>query len=92
LSIKPLIQSQITYPQKLKTYASNMNSADTEFLKEFTQESISKSPESEKITRLLAIIEELQNEVKRLKRTQGLDLVKGKRQKPMSYVPNKDKI
>lgn len=69
-----------------------MNSTDIEFLEEFTPESISKSSDPEKFTRLLAIIEELQNEVKRLKRSQGLDLVKGRRQKPINYVPNKDKI
>lgn len=69
-----------------------MKSTDSEFLKEFTPEMISKNSDPEKITRLLLIIEDLQTEVKRMKRTQGLDLVKGKRQKPMNYIPGKDKI
>ncbi|MFH0968412.1 MAG: hypothetical protein V1862_12085 [Methanobacteriota archaeon] len=69
-----------------------MKSTDSEFLKECTPELISKNSDPERITRLLSIIEDLQNEVKRMKRTQGLDLVKGKRQKPMNYIPGKDKI
>jgi hypothetical protein len=69
-----------------------MNSSDAEFIKEFTPEMISTNSDPERITRLLTIIEDLQNEVKRLKRTQGFDLVKGKRQKPLNYIPGKDKI
>ena len=69
-----------------------MKSTDIEFLKEFTPEVINSSSEPEKITRLLEIIDDLQNEVKKLKRNQGLDVVKGKRQKPLNYIPGKDKI
>lgn len=69
-----------------------MKSTDIEYLKEITPDIISKNSDPEMINRLLGIIEELQNEVKRLKRNQGLDLVKGKRQKPLNYVANKDKI
>ncbi|MDD1723860.1 MAG: hypothetical protein LUQ07_01880 [Methanospirillum sp.] len=69
-----------------------MKSPDLEFLKELTPEEIKKNSEPEKITRLLEIIDELQVEVKKLKRTQGFDAVKGKRQKPLNYKPNKDKI
>jgi len=69
-----------------------MKSTDIEFLKEFSPEMIKTNSDPEKITRLLTIIEDLQNEVKRLKRTQGFDLVKGKRQKPLNYIPGKDKI
>jgi hypothetical protein len=69
-----------------------MKSADADFIKEFTPEMIRTNSDPEKISRLLTIIEDLNNEVKRLKRTQGFDLVKGKRQKPLNYIPGKDKI
>lgn len=69
-----------------------MKSTDSEYLKEITPDIIARNSDPEMISRLLEIIEDLQNEVKRLKRTQGLDLVKGRRQKPMNYVPGKDKI
>ena len=69
-----------------------MNSTDIEFLKEFTPEMISTNSDPGRITRLLSIIEELNTEVKRLKRNQGFDLIKGKRQKPLNYIPGKDKI
>jgi glycerol-3-phosphate cytidylyltransferase-like family protein len=69
-----------------------MKSTDSEYLKEITPDIIARNSDPEMISRLLEIIEDLQNEVKRLKRTQGLDLVKGRRQKPMNYIPGKDKI
>lgn len=69
-----------------------MKSQDIEFLKELTPEAISKNSEPEKITRLIGIIDELEAEVKKLKRMQGFDIIKGKRQKPLNYIPNKDKI
>ena len=40
----------------------------------------------------LGLIEELQDEVKRPKRTQGFDVVRGKRLKPLNYIAGKDKI
>lgn len=69
-----------------------MKPTDIEYLKELTPEVVNSSSEPEKITRLLEIIDDLQNEVKKLKRNQGLDIVKGKRQKPLNYIPGKDKI
>ncbi|WP_440949336.1 hypothetical protein [Methanosphaerula subterraneus] len=69
-----------------------MKLTDSEYLKEITPDIIARNSDPEMISRLLEIIEDLQNEVKRLKRTQGLDLVKGRRQKPMNYIPGKDKI
>lgn len=69
-----------------------MKPTDIEYLKELTPEVVNSSSEPEKITRLLEIIDDLQNEVKKLKRNQGLDVVKGKRQKPLNYIPGKDKI
>jgi hypothetical protein len=69
-----------------------MNTSDIEFLKELTPDAVSKNSEPEKITRLLEIIEEQKDEIKRLKRNQGLDLIKGKRTKPLNYVPDKDKL
>jgi len=69
-----------------------MKSIDSEYLKGITPEKIAGSSDPEMINRLMEIIEDLQNEVKRLKRTQGLDVVKGKRQKPLNYIPSKDQI
>jgi len=69
-----------------------MKTTDIEFLNGLTPDVIKSCSEPEKITRLLEIIDELQNEVKKLKRNQGLDVVKGKRQKPLNYIPGKDKI
>jgi hypothetical protein len=69
-----------------------MKLSDEEFLKELTPEIISKSAESEKINHLLEIIEEQKMEIKKLKRSQGLDVVKGKRQKPLNYIPDRDKL
>lgn len=34
----------------------------------------------------------LELELKKLRRSQGFDLVKGKRLKPVNYIPGKDKI
>ncbi|MDD3052670.1 MAG: hypothetical protein PHR06_16240 [Candidatus Cloacimonetes bacterium] len=69
-----------------------MKSTDIEYLKEITPDIISTNSDPVMINRLLGIIEELQIEVKRLKRTQGFDQVKGKRQKPLNYIAGKDKI
>lgn len=69
-----------------------MKSIDIEYLKEITPDTIARNSDPEMITRLLGIIEDVQNEVKRLKRTQGLDLVNGKRQKPLNYIAGKDRI
>ncbi|WP_148208090.1 hypothetical protein [Methanosphaerula palustris] len=69
-----------------------MKSVDSEYLKEITPDTIARNSDPEMISRLVEIIEDLQNEIKHLKRTQGLDLVKGKRQKPLNYISNKDKI
>jgi hypothetical protein len=68
-----------------------MKSVD-EYLKEITPEKIAGNSDPEMINRLMGIIEDLQDELKHLKRTQGLDLVKGRRQKPLNYIANKDKI
>lgn len=69
-----------------------MKSKVEEYLKTITPEIINANSDPVMINRLLGIIDELQEEVKRLKRLQGFDLVKGKRQKPLNYIPNKDKI
>jgi hypothetical protein len=69
-----------------------MKSSDEEFIKAITPDNINKNSEPEKITRLLEIIEEQKNEIKKLKRNQGLDIVKGKRQKPLNYMPDRDKL
>lgn len=69
-----------------------MKSEISEYLKEITPDIISSNSDPALVNRLLGIIEELQDEVKRLKRTQGLDVVKGKRLKPLNYVAGKDKI
>lgn len=69
-----------------------MKSTDIEYLKEITPEIIAKNSDPEMITKLLKVIEDLQTEIKRLKRTQGFDQVKGKRLKPLNYIAGKDKI
>jgi ribosomal protein S15P/S13E len=69
-----------------------MKPADTDFINQFSSEKIKQNSDPEAITRFLEIINDLQDEVKRLKRNQGLDIVKGKRQKPLNYIPGKDKI
>jgi len=69
-----------------------MKSTDIEYLKTLTPDIISSQSDPALINRLLDIITDLENEVKRLKRTQGLDVVKGQRQKPLNYIPGKDKI
>lgn len=70
----------------------HMKSIDSDYLKEITPEKIAGNSDPEMINRLMEIIGDLQNEAKRLKRTQGLDVVKGKRQKPLNYIAGKDKI
>ncbi|MDX8549698.1 hypothetical protein KHC33_00610 [Methanospirillum sp. J.3.6.1-F.2.7.3] len=69
-----------------------MKSEISEYLKEITPDIISSNSDPALVNRLLGIIEELQDEVKRLKRTQGFDVVRGKRQKPLNYIAGKDKI
>ena len=69
-----------------------MKSTDIEYLKEITPEIIAKNSDPEMITKLMEVIEDLQTEIKRLKRTQGFDQVKGKRLKPLNYIAGKDKI
>lgn len=69
-----------------------MKSKDSEYLKEITPDIISSNSDPALVNRLLGIIEELQDEVKRLKRTQGFDVVRGKRLKPLNYIAGKDKI
>jgi len=69
-----------------------MKSSDEEFIKAITSDVINKNSEPEKIARLLEIIKEQKSEIKKLKRNQGLDIVKGKRQKPLNYMPDRDKL
>ena len=69
-----------------------MKPTDIEYLKTITPEIIKAQSDPVLINRLLEIIDDLETEVKRLKRTQGFDIVKGKRQKPLNYIPGKDKI
>ena len=69
-----------------------MKPTDAEYLKTITPEIIKANSDPSMINRLLEIVEDLDSEVKRLKRTQGFDVVKGKRQKPLNYIPGKDKI
>lgn len=67
---------------------------------------ISTYPQSEQVSRLIQLFESLSREqeelkaekekleadIKKLRRNQGVDLIKGKRQKPLNYIPGKDKI
>lgn len=69
-----------------------MKSEISEYLKEITPYIISSNSDPALVNRLLGIIEELQDEVKRLKRTQGFDVLRGKRLKPLNYIAGKDKI
>lgn len=88
-----LMVSESTYSQKSFIFTNYcMKSENSEYLKEITPDIISSNSDPALVNRLLEIIEELQDEVKRLKRTQGFDIVKGKRQKPLNYIPGKDKI
>ncbi|PWR75812.1 hypothetical protein DLD82_02965 [Methanospirillum stamsii] len=88
-----LTVDESTYSQKPFVYTNNcMKSENSEYLKEITPEIISSNSDPALVNRLLGIIEELQEEVKKLKRTQGFDVVKGKRQKPLNYIAGKDKI
>ncbi len=88
-----LTVSEPTYSQKPFLYTNNfMKSEISDYLKEITPDIISSNSDPALVKRLLGIIEELQDEVKRLKRTQGFDVVRGKRQKPLNYIAGKDKI
>ena len=88
-----LAVSESTYSQKPFVYTNIfMKSEISEYLKEITPDIISSNSNPALVNRLLGIIEELQDEVKRLKRTQGFDVVRGKRQKPLNYIAGKDKI
>jgi hypothetical protein len=88
-----ILVSQLSYSQQPFTYMDyHMKSEDSEYLNELTPEIVNSNSDPVLVNRLLGIIEDLQNEVKRLKRTQGFDVVKGKRQKPLNYVASKDKI
>ncbi|HWQ67068.1 MAG TPA: hypothetical protein VN372_09370 [Methanospirillum sp.] len=83
-----------------------MKSEDIDYINSFTPEMINSSKDPEVLKKVLSfakdlIIEEaqlrkqimeLEAEAKKLKRNQGMDFVKGKRQKPLNYVPGKDRI